>query len=258
MVLVSGKPDNFIAGADINQLASCQSAQELETLSKNGKNLLARLRKGGKPVVAAINGKCLGGGLEVALACDHRIASTDAVMALPEVMLGLLPGAGGTQRLPKLVGTPAALDMMLTGKNIPAKKAKKMGLVDDVVDSKALENNAIRAAQDLASKTLKKKELKKPLLTRFLELPVVRDRLMFAQAEKQVYTITYTISIYIYIYVECSRDFFLCGFVRLCVSVYVKMYSRTCARIGCAHSLKSNVLRFSIDISLSLFNLPFP
>ena len=87
------------------------------------------------PTVAAIHGDCLGGGLELALACSARIAtdSPRTKLALPEVMLGLLPGAGGTRRLPRLIGLPDALDMMLTGRNIRPKKALKLGLVDKVV-----------------------------------------------------------------------------------------------------------------------------
>mmetsp|Transcript_4147 Transcript_4147/g.11582 ORF Transcript_4147/g.11582 Transcript_4147/m.11582 type:complete len:744 (+) Transcript_4147:2-2233(+) len=186
MVLLSGKRDNFIAGADINQLSACKSVSDLEALSERGKALLGRLEKSSRPVVAAINGKCLGGGLEVALACHHRLATTDATLALPEVMLGLLPGAGGTQRLPALVGTPTALDMMLTGKNIPAPRAKKMGLVDTVVDTNALENSALQAARGLVAGTVKKSKPKKNRMTRFLEAPVVRDKLTFAKARETV------------------------------------------------------------------------
>merc|ERR1719447_1944133 len=126
-----------------------------------------------KPVVAAINGSCLGGGLEVALACHYRIAteSPKTNLAVPEVMLGLLPGAGGTQRLPPLVGLPTALDMMLTGKQLKAPKAKKAGLVDKVVEElgpggssdgavnslQHLENQAVKTASDLAAKKIKVK-----------------------------------------------------------------------------------------------------
>jgi len=109
---------------------------------------MARMAAVKKPSVAAIHGDCLGGGLEVALSCDARVVadSPKTKLGLPEVMLGLLPGAGGTQRLPALVGLPAALDMMLTGKNIRPKKALKMGLVDDVVPP----NRLVPLAKDLA------------------------------------------------------------------------------------------------------------
>uniref|UniRef100_A0A8C6V6E5 Trifunctional enzyme subunit alpha, mitochondrial n=1 Tax=Naja naja TaxID=35670 RepID=A0A8C6V6E5_NAJNA len=135
-VLISGKPGCFIAGADINMIETCGSSQEIMELSQEGQKMLYNLEKSPKPIVAAISGTCLGGGLEVAIACQYRIATKDkkTVLGTPEMLLGLLPGAGGTQRLPKMVGIPAAFDMMLTGRNIRADRAKKMGLVDQLVD----------------------------------------------------------------------------------------------------------------------------
>jgi enoyl-CoA hydratase/long-chain 3-hydroxyacyl-CoA dehydrogenase len=168
-VLISGKPDCFIAGADISMLAEAKDGAAVEALSRNGQNLLNRL-SASRPVVAAISGACMGGGLEVALACTYRVAANTpkTSMAVPEVMLGLLPGAGGTQRLPRLVGLPNALDMMLTGKNIRAQKARKMGLVDAVVEPlgpglrepadstlQYLESVAVDAARGLAQGSLK-------------------------------------------------------------------------------------------------------
>lgn len=136
-VLLSGKPGCFIAGADIKMLERCQSAEDATALSKGCQDLLAEVEKSPKPVVAAIQGACLGGGLEVAMACHYRIAvdGMKTSLGLPEVMLGVLPGGGGTQRLPKLTGVPNSLDMALTGKTLNAKKAKKVGLVDAVVDA---------------------------------------------------------------------------------------------------------------------------
>src|SRR5258705_4945818 len=108
------------------------------------------------PVVAAIHGACLGGGLETALACRYRVASEHAktVLALPEVQLGLIPGAGGTQRLPRLVGLQNALDMILTSRNVRAKKALQMGLVDELVHPAILIDVAIDRARKLADKSL--------------------------------------------------------------------------------------------------------
>jgi len=105
VVLISGKPDCFIAGADITMLEKCKSAAEAEELSKGGHIFLQKIADSPRPVVAAIMGSCLGGGLEVALATQYRIAVKDkkTALGLPEVMLGLLPGGGGTQRLPRLV-----------------------------------------------------------------------------------------------------------------------------------------------------------
>jgi len=135
-VLISGKPGCFIAGADIKMLEKCSTAAEATALSKGCQDLLFKIEKSPKPVVAAIQGSCLGGGLEVAMACHYRIAvdGLKTGLGLPEVMLGVLPGGGGLERLPALTGIPNTLDMALTGKTLNAKKAKKVGLVDKVVD----------------------------------------------------------------------------------------------------------------------------
>lgn len=111
-----------------------------------GQKALNRLANSSKPVVAAINGACLGGGLEFALACQYRVASSSkkTVLGLPEVKLGLLPGAGGTQRLPKLVGIQGALKMITTGSNTKPDRALKMGLVNQVADPFALRDAAIQ------------------------------------------------------------------------------------------------------------------
>ena len=156
-VLISGKAD-FIAGADISMVQSCTSAEQVEKLSRDLQGQLRRMEQGKKPVVAAIHGSCLGGGLEVALACHWRLAtdSPRTSLGLPEVMLGLLPGGGGTQRLPRLVGLQAALDMMLTGKNIRAVKAKRMGLVDQVTIPFGLEDAAIKTCKRMISGELKR------------------------------------------------------------------------------------------------------
>lgn len=169
-VIISGKPGCFIAGADISMLEATKSAEETTKLSHDCQILLDRLERSSKPIVAAINGVALGGGLELALACHYRIATKDkkTTVGLPEVMLGLLPGGGGTQRLPKLTSVPTALDMALTGKNVKADKAKKLGIVDLLVSPigpglktaeentiEYLEKTAVAAAKDLASGKLK-------------------------------------------------------------------------------------------------------
>jgi 3-hydroxyacyl-CoA dehydrogenase/enoyl-CoA hydratase/3-hydroxybutyryl-CoA epimerase len=156
IVLVSGKPDTWIAGADIDEFLTIHSVTDAESLSRGGQALLARLYSLRVPVVAAIHGACLGAGLETALACHYRIASDHpkTVLALPEVQLGIIPGAGGTQRLPKLVGLQRALDMILTGRNIRAKKAYQMGLVDELVHPAILREVAIDRARKLADGSL--------------------------------------------------------------------------------------------------------
>ncbi len=151
-VLLSDKPGVWIAGADIEQFTQFTSAADGERATREGHKLLNRLENLPIPVVAAIDGVALGGGVETALACTYRIAAdTEKTrLGLPEVQLGLLPGAGGSQRLPRLVGIRAALDLMLTGKRLDPRRAKKIGLVDEVVPGADLESIAIRIAGELA------------------------------------------------------------------------------------------------------------
>jgi 3-hydroxyacyl-CoA dehydrogenase/enoyl-CoA hydratase/3-hydroxybutyryl-CoA epimerase len=190
IVLLSGKKDSFVAGADINMLASCQSASEATALSRQGQIIFDQIENLSIPVVAAINGACLGGGLELAMACHARVCSDSAktALGLPEVQLGLLPGSGGTQRLPKLVGIQKALDMMLTGKQLRAKQALKAGLVVDVVPNSVLVSaaeNLVLAAEGKASK-IKKNHRKISTLDKALEGNAVGRKVIFSQAKKSV------------------------------------------------------------------------
>ncbi|GAL23137.1 enoyl-CoA hydratase [Vibrio maritimus] len=132
LIVHSLKPDNFIAGADVRMLDACTSAEEAQALAAKGQEMFQQLSDLPFPVVSAIHGPCLGGGLELALACDYRVCSDADItkLGLPEVQLGLLPGSGGTQRLPRLIGLLPSLDLILTGKQLRAKKAKKLGVVD--------------------------------------------------------------------------------------------------------------------------------
>jgi 3-hydroxyacyl-CoA dehydrogenase/enoyl-CoA hydratase/3-hydroxybutyryl-CoA epimerase len=147
-VLRSGKADGFIAGADIEQFRDVHAPADAEALSRAGQAMADRVERCRVPIVAAVHGACLGGGLEVALACAWRVASEHAktTFALPEVQLGLIPGMGGTQRLPRRIGLQAALDMILTGKTVRAKKALALGLVDDLVHPAGERARAPRAA----------------------------------------------------------------------------------------------------------------
>lgn len=140
LIIHSAKEDNFIAGADVKMLDACQSAEEAEELAKKGQQVFDRISSVKFPVVSAIHGVCLGGGLEFALACDYRVCSDDdkTRLGLPEVQLGLLPGSGGTQRLPRLIGLLPSLDIILTGKQVRAKKAAKLGMVDATVPNSVL------------------------------------------------------------------------------------------------------------------------
>ncbi|GAB7259139.1 fatty acid oxidation complex subunit alpha FadJ [Dickeya ananatis] len=135
LVILSGKPASFIAGADIGMLDACADVASAQKLAETGQNTLDAIAHLPFPVVAAIHGTCLGGGLELALACDYRLCTADdsTRLGLPEVQLGLLPGAGGTQRLPRLIGVDRALELILTGRQLRAAQARRIGLVDEVV-----------------------------------------------------------------------------------------------------------------------------
>jgi 3-hydroxyacyl-CoA dehydrogenase/enoyl-CoA hydratase/3-hydroxybutyryl-CoA epimerase len=153
VVLRSGKPSGFIAGADVHALARLESREAARDLSRTGQRMMDHLASLAKPVVVAIHGACLGGGLELALAAHYRVATSAGAttLGLPEVRLGLLPGAGGTQRLPRLVGLRRALDLMLTGRTLPADRALRAGLVDEVVPPAILDRVAHETAVRLAS-----------------------------------------------------------------------------------------------------------
>lgn len=133
VVVLTGEGDKaFVAGADIKEFLSLKSAEEAEQYSKNGQTVFNYIEEMSKPVIAAINGYALGGGLELALACDFRIAAEEAKVGMPEITLGLFPGYGGAQRLPRLTGKGRALYLMMTGKSITAIQAEQWGLVEAV------------------------------------------------------------------------------------------------------------------------------
>ena len=189
LVLRSGKENSFVAGADINMIANCTTAEQATALSRQGQVIFDQLEGLNIPVVAAIHGACLGGGLELALACHARVCSDDLKTALgvPEVQLGLLPGSGGTQRLPKLVGVQKALDMMLTGKQLRAKQALKIGLVNDVVPSSILVATAEKLALDnVGSGKVKAKKRSQSLVDKLLENNSFGRKVVYSQATKSV------------------------------------------------------------------------
>lgn len=148
LVFISGKQTSFVAGADIRMINDCRTAADAESLARQGQALFNELESLSIPVIAAIHGPALGGGLELALACHGRVVSDSpkTVLGLPEVQLGLLPGSGGTQRLPRLVGLQQGLTMMLTGKQLRPKQAYKLGLVNEVVPQSILLEAAIELA----------------------------------------------------------------------------------------------------------------
>ena len=183
VVVASGKKDSFVAGADVTMLAACNDADEAETLSTAGQKLFDRMEGMKKTFVAAIHGPALGGGLELALACHYRVCSDSpkTQLGLPEVQLGLLPGSGGTQRLPALIGIQQAMKMMLTGAPVRAKQAKKYGIVDDMVPQSVLLDVAI----EMANKKIKKRELKKDLTAKMLENTSFGRNILFKKAREQ-------------------------------------------------------------------------
>ena len=189
-VFISGKPDIFIAGADIEMFLTLQTAADGEALSSSGQLIMDRIAKLRTPIVAAIHGPCVGGGTETVLACAYRICTDHpkTMLALPEVLLGIIPGTGGTQRLPRLVGLRNALDMILTGKNIRAKKALQIGLVDEMVHPAILRDIAIDRARKLSSGALRRSRGRKHVgvLDWLLEKNPLGRALVFRQAHAGV------------------------------------------------------------------------
>lgn len=185
LVMISRKKD-FIAGADIEAFGNVKQPGDWIPISEQGHKILDRIESSRKPIVAAIQGACMGAGLEIALACTARVAALDsAVLSLPEVKLGLLPGGGGTQRLTRLVGIQRALDIMLTGKNVYAYPAKKMGLVDRVSSLPALLNAALFLAGELLNGPLKRKD-SRPLIAKLLEGNGFTRGIIFKKAKQMV------------------------------------------------------------------------
>ena len=149
IIFTGAGPKSFVAGADIEQLAKA-SPIEARQIALRGQRVFSKIEKFPKPVIAAINGFALGGGLELAMACTIRVASTNAKLGQPEVKLGIIAGFGGTQRLPRLVGRGIALEMLLTGEPVTAAEAHRIGLVNHVVEPEALQAKA----QEIAAKML--------------------------------------------------------------------------------------------------------
>jgi 3-hydroxyacyl-CoA dehydrogenase/enoyl-CoA hydratase/3-hydroxybutyryl-CoA epimerase len=188
VVLLSGKPDMFIAGADIEEFTELATQAEAEALSREGQEMVNRVDAFPKPFIVAIHGACLGGGLELALAGDYRIATDHpkTQLGLPEVQLGLLPGAGGCQRLPRLIGASAALAMILPGKTETASKAYRLGLVDELVHPAILRKVAIAAAERAVAKGIPLRQRPGGLKGWLLNGNPLGRRLVYAGAKKQV------------------------------------------------------------------------
>jgi enoyl-CoA hydratase len=149
LIITGSGPKAFVAGADIGELAKLDPAAARRT-SRRGQSVLNALEAMPKPVIAAVNGFALGGGLELALACHLRVVAENAVLGLPEVSLGIIPGYGGTQRLARLIGPGRALDLILTGRKVKAAEALEMGLANRGVAA----GEAVAAARELAGQIL--------------------------------------------------------------------------------------------------------
>lgn len=153
VVVLTGTGEKaFVAGADISEMAE-MTASEAERLSTNGQRVMDAIENLGKPVIAAINGFALGGGCELAMACTFRYASETAKLGLPETGLGLIPGFGGTQRLPRLVGKGRAMEMILLGNMITALDAMAIGLVNSVYPATELIDSVMIVAKTIAAKS---------------------------------------------------------------------------------------------------------
>ncbi len=181
LIIRSGKANGFIAGADVEEFGEVKDGDAAMAIVRRGWDTFERLAAVKYPTLALVKGFCLGGGLELALACRYRVAIDEpgTRLGLPEVMLGIVPGWGGIKRLPRFVGGPAALDMLLTGKTIDARRAKKMGLVDEAVPVRIMESTARGVLRALPPP----RELPMPLA---LTLNPIARRFIASQAEKQV------------------------------------------------------------------------
>lgn len=153
VMILTGAGKTFASGAEITEIAKLESGGQAQAMAAAGQKIFLKLEQGPKPVIAAINGFCLGGGLELAMSCHIRIASDRALMGLPEINLGIIPGFGGTQRLPRLVGSGKALQMILTGDPIRSDEALSAGLVNLVIPKDQLLSEAKNIAGKIASKS---------------------------------------------------------------------------------------------------------
>ncbi|WP_415062442.1 3-hydroxyacyl-CoA dehydrogenase NAD-binding domain-containing protein [Bdellovibrio sp.] len=190
VIFKSNKPKIFIAGADIEEIKSMTTKEQFEAAVKGGQDILNMVEDLPIPTIAAVNGACMGGGCEFILACDYRIASEDSStkIGLPEIQLGILPGFGGTQRMPRAIGLQAALDIILAGKSVNAKKALKMGLVDKMVHPNLLEEQAMKWAKEIIASGAKKRRKKfqpQGAVNKFLESALGRG-IVFKKAREGV------------------------------------------------------------------------
>ncbi|MEZ0392829.1 MAG: 3-hydroxyacyl-CoA dehydrogenase NAD-binding domain-containing protein [Pseudobdellovibrionaceae bacterium] len=194
-IFKSNKPKIFIAGADIDEIKSMNSKEQFEKAVLAGQEIFNELEDLPIPTIAAVHGACAGGGCEFIMACDYRMATDDnsTKIGLPETKLGIIPGFGGCVRMPRMIGLANAFDIILAGKLVPAKKAEKMGLIDQVVYPTILQEQALKMAQELIQKGSKKrKKIFEPqgLMPKFLE-SIVGRQVVYSQAKKGVLQLTH-------------------------------------------------------------------
>ncbi|MFO7643406.1 MAG: enoyl-CoA hydratase-related protein [Desulfosarcina sp.] len=151
LILTGAGEKAFVAGADISELATFDTLQG-KLFARKGQRIISRLQELAIPVIAAVNGFALGGGSEMALACDFIYASENAMFGLPEITLGIIPGFGGTQRLSRLIGTNRAKEMIFTGKMVPAAEAERIGMVNRILPQASLMEETRKVAQGMAAK----------------------------------------------------------------------------------------------------------
>jgi 3-hydroxyacyl-CoA dehydrogenase/enoyl-CoA hydratase/3-hydroxybutyryl-CoA epimerase len=187
VVLRSGKDGSFVAGADVREIAEVRDRQEATEASREGQRIFRRLDRLNVPTVAAVHGTCLGGGTEMLLACDYRVASDAGAteIGLPEVKLGILPGFGGTVRLPRLCGLRNAMSVILQGRSVSASRARSMGLVDRVVDADAFDDRAEAFVDDVLSGRVEGGGYDKSLPERLLEDTPLGRALLFRIARRR-------------------------------------------------------------------------
>lgn len=169
VIVLTGNKKAFAAGADIKELSE---TKPVEFVMKQFFRDWERIRKITKPLIAAVSGYALGGGNELAMCCDMIIASDTAQFGQPEILLGVIPGAGGTQRLTKAVGSKKAMEMILTGKNISAEEALKWGLINRIVPAEELEQETMALAKEIAEKPPVAVRLAKQAVLKAQELPL--------------------------------------------------------------------------------------
>jgi 3-hydroxyacyl-CoA dehydrogenase/enoyl-CoA hydratase/3-hydroxybutyryl-CoA epimerase len=199
VVITSAKDSGFVVGADVSWLESYGPDDDIGDAARMGHHAFRRLEslhtEQGKPVVIAIHGPALGGGLELALAGSSRIATEDSMLGQPEIKLGIIPGAGGTQRLPRLIGLTAALDLMLTGRSVRARSALKTGLIDEIVPRESLldvaRRRALESIDDVTTATRGRRPLKSWLDPKHLQALALEEnplgrRVLFGKAEERM------------------------------------------------------------------------